>query len=80
MTGLPHKPSEQLNLIRAGTLHPDHASPAVRSWLRFFTWRTATELVASGDYSVASRLPDGIRQMVESDIKRSSLIPNRSFT
>lgn len=80
MTGLPPRPSEQLNMIREGTLHPDKASPAVRSWLRFFTWRTATELVANGDHSMVDRLPDGIRQVVEADIKRASLITKRSFT
>lgn len=80
MTGLPHKPSEQLALVRAGKLHIRDANPAVQSWARFFTWRTALEIVESGNYSVVPRLPDGIRQMVESDIKRASLIPKRSFT
>lgn len=80
MTGLPHKPSEQLDLIRAGKLHPDNASPAVRSWLRFFTWRTADEIVRDGNYALVPRLPDGVRQMVEEDIKTLSLIAKRSFT
>lgn len=80
MTGLPPRPSDQLDLIRAGKLHPDKASLAVRSWLRFFTWRTAEEVVRDGNYALVPRLPDGIRQMVEADIKTLSLIAKRSFT
>lgn len=41
---LPTSPSEQMNMILAGTLHPDKASPAVRSWLQFVCYRIAVDL------------------------------------
>lgn len=38
------KPSEYLNAILSGELHPAEATPAIQSWLEFVCYRIAIDL------------------------------------